>query len=778
MLKKRLIKILTLSLVMCTICIGFNFDKKVLAGETAQVASTNLDNEPNQSGYIFKHVNITGGGYVPSVIYNKSEKGVAYARTDMGGAYRWNSQENKWESMTDFISADDWNLLGCESIATDPVETNRVYVVAGTYTNDWTSQNGYILRSFDYGKSFEKIELPFKAGGNMPGRNMGERLVIDPNDNSTLYLGARSGNGLWKSTDYGSTWSKVEAFSAVGDYADDYMKDPLGVVWVIFDPDSGVKGEGSKTIYAGVANKGKENTVFVSRDGGNTWNPIGGQPTYDWEATDKSPGNYIPGRAALASNGMLYISYVNQEGPYNGSKGGVWKCDTKNNTWTDISPVKGQDLYFGYGGITVDASNPNIIMTTTLNSWWPDGNIYRSIDGGRNWMPLWEFDKDGERKYYYNIDYSAAPWLDWSKKGEAPETTPKLGWMLGDVEIDPFDSNHFTYGTGATLYGSYNATNLDRGNKINIQVQAQGIEETAVLDLVSIPSGDAKLVSATGDIGGFVHTDLDKSPKMPTNPSISNCSSIDYAELNPNIIVRAGDAGVIGLSEDNGKTWRKTASPRVGQGSGDYLTSGGNIAMSADGKTMLYSPSGDAPAAYSHDNGTTWKEVNGIPSKSKIVSDRVNPNKFYGIVNGEFYVSSDGGENFEKTVTGLPDGKIDISAVEGFEGNIWFAGKGIWNSTDSGKTFKKLNNVEDASVIGFGKGAPGKDYVSIYTHAKISGVDGIYRSDDKGETWIRVNDDKHQYGAANTTITGDKRIYGRFYLGTNGIGIVLGEISK
>ncbi|WP_190276159.1 hypothetical protein [Paenibacillus sp. JDR-2] len=44
--------------------------------------------------------------------------------------------------------------------------------------------------------------LPFKFGGNMPGRSMGERLTIDPNNNGILYFGARNGNGLWRSTDY------------------------------------------------------------------------------------------------------------------------------------------------------------------------------------------------------------------------------------------------------------------------------------------------------------------------------------------------------------------------------------------------------------------------------------------------------------------------------------------------------------------------------------------------------------------------------------------------
>ena len=52
----------------------------------------------------------------------------------------------------------------------------------------------------------------------MPGRNMGERLAIDPNRNRILYLGARSGNGLWRSTDYGEHLGRVTSFPATGTY--------------------------------------------------------------------------------------------------------------------------------------------------------------------------------------------------------------------------------------------------------------------------------------------------------------------------------------------------------------------------------------------------------------------------------------------------------------------------------------------------------------------------------------------------------------------------------
>lgn len=743
--------------------------------------------EINENGYVFDNANITGGGYVAAVVFNTSEKDLAYLRTDMGGAYRWDSENNKWIPITDFISAEDWNLLGCESIATDPVDTNRVYIAAGTYTNDWTDQNGYILRSTDKGKNFEKIELPFKVGGNMSGRNIGERLNIDPNDNSVLYLGARSGKGLWKSTDYGSTWSKVESFTSVGDYAPNpdpaagsYANDKVGVLWQVFDSSSSKKGQPCKTIYVGVANAGKENTIFVTHDGGKTWAPLASQPTYDWEVKGDTVGNYIPQHAVLASNGMLYISYCNQEGPYNGNAGGVWKYDTKQNKWTDITPKKhSEDAFWGYGGMTVDAVNPDIIMTTTLNQWYPDGNIYRSTDGGKTWNSFWKYDKDGKRKNAYTLDYSKAPWLDWGNAAaKTPETSPKLGRMLGAVHIDPFDSNHVVYGTGATLYGTYDMTKFDSGAKFRIDVEAQGVEETAVLDLISLPNGN--IVSGLGDIGGFVHTDISQSPKMLTNPQIGSCSSLDYAELNPDKIVRVGDKAVIGLSKDGGKTWSPTSGKiDITDFEGDYLSTGGTIAMGADGKTMVYSPNGsNTSAVYSHDDGESWHKSSGLPAMAKICSDRVNPNKFYGIINGEFYVSEDAGETFKKTATGLYDKKCDISAVPGNEGDIWFAGGGIWHSTDSGKTFEKLSNVEDASIIGFGKAAPGKKYMSLYTNAKINSVEGIFRSDDCGKTWTRVNDDKHQYGAANTAIVGDKKVYGRFYLGTNGRGVVYGEPAQ
>lgn len=180
-------------------------------------------------GYTWHNAQIVGGGFVTGLVFNPARKGLLYARTDVGGAYRWDSTAARWTSLTDWIGGADWNLLGIESLATDPVDPDRVYLASGSYTNGWAG-NGAILRSTDQGKTFQRTDLPFKLGGNEDGRSMGERLAVDPANHGTLYLGTRK-NGLWRSTDYGVTWSQVNSFPVK-----DGASSGVGLSFVTFGP--------------------------------------------------------------------------------------------------------------------------------------------------------------------------------------------------------------------------------------------------------------------------------------------------------------------------------------------------------------------------------------------------------------------------------------------------------------------------------------------------------------------------------------------------------------
>jgi xyloglucan-specific exo-beta-1,4-glucanase len=707
--------------------------------------------------YTWKNVRIDGGGFISGVVFDRGEKNLIYARTDIGGAYRWSEADQSWTPLLDRVGQVDWGYNGVLSIGADPVDTNRVYAAVGMYTNSWDPNNGAILRSTDQGKTWQTTALPFKNGGNMPGRGMGERLAVDPHNNRNVYFAAEGGNGLWRSTDYGATWAKVTNFPNAGNYVQDpadgtgYLSQNQGLTWVTFD-------DASPAIYVGVADK--QNPVYRSPDGGATWERVPGQPT-----------GYLAHKGVLQGK-YLFIATSDTGGPYDGGAGQVYRLDTGTGTWTDISPTPAADAYYGYSGLTVDRQHPGTLMVATQISWWPDAIFFRSTDYGATWTRIWDFTSYPTQSKRYTMDISADPWLDFNNNPAPPESTPKLGWMNESVEIDPFNSNRMMYGTGATLYGTTQLTNWDAGTTFTIRPMAEGIEETAVLDLASPPSG-APLVSALGDIGGFYHANVDQvAPNFHDTPSLGSNTSLDFAELTPGVFARVGNADAaphIGISTDGGRSWYQGQEP-------GGVTGGGTIAVGADASAMVWAPAG-AGVAYSSTRGSSWSAATGIPAGAIVESDRVNPKTFYAYAAGTFYRSTNGGATFAATTTALPStGRLHFRAVPGHEGDVWLAGStGLLHSTDGGASFTAVAGVSSGINVAFGKAAPGAAYPAVFLVGAVGGVTGVFRSDNAGAAWVRINDDAHQYGNAGDALAGDPRVYGRVYLGTNGRGILYAD---
>jgi len=715
---------------------------------------------PRAEPYVFHNVVIGGGGFVTGIIFNPSEKGLVYLRTDVGGAYRLDRGARAWVPLLDWADQSDWNLYGVESLASDPVDPRRVYVAAGTYTNP-RAPNGQILRSADYGATWARTPMPFKFGANEAGRNNGERLAVDPNDDRILFLGTRQ-NGLWRSADFGATWAQVTSFPDFDEMlpirtpgSNVYVPQPAGIVIVRFDGRSGRRGSPTPVVYAAASTPNA--SLFRSADGGATWSPVAGQPL-----------GLRPTRSALSSRGVLFLSYGLESGPNVISNGAVWRLDTGSGEWTDITPERpSPENRFGYGSVAVDPNHPDTVLAGTWSRRIPFDEIFRSTDGGSTWTALLE-----------KAQWNHTP---------APYTKSMTPHWLADLEIDPFDSNRAIFPTGYGIWETGNLTDADVRRPTIWSFDDQGIEETVPLALVSPPAG-AHLLSGVGDIDGFRHDDLSVSPPQGRfgTPAFKNTAWLAFAWQHPNLVVRSGntyrnDLITGAYSVDGAISWRPFASEPPGT-VGAYWRGEGPITLSADGKTVVWSPTGVA-ASFTTDWGASWFPCIGGSVNLAVAADTVNPARFYAYDTeaGSIVVSNDSARTFKSVGAGLPVSKGRwgpapgrIATVPGHEGEFWLIADGqLMHSADGGKTLGAAPNVL-ASCFGFGMPKPGRKTPALYIVGLVGNAEGLFRSDDEGHTWIRINDAAHGFGGIRV-ITGDPRVYGRVYFGTGGRGIFYGD---
>src|SRR4051812_21371836 len=227
---------------------------------------------PTPAGpYAWHNVVIKGGGFVSGVVMSPALPGLAFARTDVGGAYRFDPANQRWMPLTDWVGHNNSNLMGIESIAVDPTDPRKVYLAAGEYL---TAGNGSVLSSTDMGRTWTTNAIAVPMGGNVDGRSMGERLAVDPNFPDVLYFGSRNA-GLWKSTDSAQTWTQVAGLrddqgALVGVGAGNSAGTGYGLTFVLFDGGSGAAGSATPVIYVGVGTTTGP-ALYRSTDAGTTW---------------------------------------------------------------------------------------------------------------------------------------------------------------------------------------------------------------------------------------------------------------------------------------------------------------------------------------------------------------------------------------------------------------------------------------------------------------------------------------------------------------------------
>jgi hypothetical protein len=698
----------------------------------------------------WKNVAIGGGGFVTGIVFSPVQNGLAYARTDVGGFYRWDAAANAWTPLTDAFPAAQGNYLGGESIAPDPVNANIVYAAAGMYRG---AGNGVILRSADQGNTWTVNAINVPMGGNEVGRGMGERLAVDPNNNSILYFGSRTA-GLWKSANSGSTWSQVTGFPASGDPG-------YGLPVVVFDKRGGTSS-GSTTLYVAAATRKTGSNLYRTTNGGASWALVSG-----------GPSRLMVHHASIGSDGTLWLAYSNDYGPYNTRRaplsGNIWKLS--GNTWTNVTPTSNWGGMAG--GISVDPQDPRSAIVSTLD-WYAPDRLLRTADGGASWSVI------------------AQPPVTWNPVGSAYDANGAQYWFSGGpligtnatnwveaVALDPFNPSHAMYGTGAGIWSSSNIRSATgtSGQGVTWTFYDNGLEESVPLFLG--PSVKGAFLGAIGDLGGMRNASLDaySGSGEYTNPIQSNVNGLDFAGNNADIVVRVGNSGSaasdVAYSLDNGLTWKPAAAAVPGYSGPNQMQS---VAVSADGSIFIVAPfSGHGSPAFTTNKGGAWTSCAGLPSGAMLAADRVNPGTFYATSGGTLYLSTDGGASFA-AVNAFP-GSGAPRPVFGQAGEVWVAASGgLYRFTNSGRARTQVTTVSSATGVGFGQAASGQTHPAVFIIGTVGGQYGFFRSDDgAGAGWTRINDDAHQYGwLQGNYIAGDQDVYGRVYLTTGGRGYIYG----
>lgn len=392
-------------LVLCSLCL-------VTMAGAQQVSLSQFKNwKPRNIGPAGMSGRITA---IDAVV---ADPDIIYIGAASGGVWKTENSGQTWQPVFD-----DQPLQNIGSIAIQQSNPNVVWVGTGE-GNPRNSLNlgAGIYRSLDAGKSWSLMGLEKTVCIH--------RIVIDPNNPSTLYVaatgnpyGEHSDRGVFKTTDGGATWQKIL-----------YVNDTTGCADLVMDPSNPNKLIASMWQFRrtpwNLKSGGEGSGLYITIDGGKNWKKLSND--------DGLPEGQL-GRIGIAfARSMPKRVYAKIEA----TKNGFYRSDDGGFTWNLINSNAGQvtDRPFYYQEIYVDPVNENRIYdvhsTITLSedggksfttlipysgihpdhhAWWinpkdpnliiegNDGGIAFSRDRGENWVfdekiPVGQF-------YHINVD--------------------------------------------------------------------------------------------------------------------------------------------------------------------------------------------------------------------------------------------------------------------------------------------------------------------------------------------------------------------------------------
>ena len=275
----------------------------------------------------------------------------------------------------------------------------------------------------------------------------------------------------------------------------------------------------------------------------------------------------------------------------------------------------------------------------------------------------------------------------------------------------------------------------------------------------------ALTLSASGAFGDdAVDSVLDNLEWRSIGPAIFGGRIVDFAvvESNPNVAFVAPETAGIWKTTNNGTTWEPLFDDQPVSGVGD-------IAVAPSDPSIVWAGTGNRTSRgdgvyKSMDGGATWTNM-GLEDTHRIGRMHIHPTNpdivYVAAVGGSrgpneqrgVFKTTDGGKTWENTTfisqdTGFIDLAMDLespdtlyaAAYQRRGSNGGGPESGLYKTTDGGVTWTKL-------TTGLPEGDTGRIGLDIYrkdpriVYAIIQNAEGgIFRSEDKGETWKRMSD--------------------------------------
>ncbi len=600
-------------------------------------------------------------GRVTDLEAHPTDSRVFYVGTAGGGVWKTNDGGATLKSIFD----DYPQSIGC--VAVDPNTPKTVWVGTGeTWTRNSTSYGEGLFKSTDGGNTWTEIE----------GFENSERISsieINPSNSDEMYvgvLGALWGDsedrGVYKSTDGGATWKKIF-----------YIGEGTGISDLVMDP------ENPNTLYASAwefrrtawsfNSGGTKSGLFKSTDGGATWNKI----------HNGFPSGPL-GRIAFAlAHSDTKILYATVEAEKDSDKG-MYRSDDAGASWKLLSNDFGLVVRpFYFSRIVVDPKNPDIVVK---------GGLFGSIskDGGKTYRSLGPmhadihdilFDINNSDRMYAGTDGGVYRSWDGGNTMEMIENLPVSQFYHVDVDdaepyriygglqdngswygpskspggIEARDWNRVGYGDGFRV--------LKHPTKEILYSEMQGAENVWRYDMVKNQQKTIQPLRRKED------------PKLRFN---WNAPITTSAHIPDRLYI---GSQFVHVSDDMGDTW-KIISP-------DLTTN--------DPKKQTQSESGGLSADNSGaENHTTIFTIAESPLDKNIL--------WVGTDDGNVQVTKDGGAKWTNTIKGL----------EGLPKNTW------------------VYHIEASSF------EKGRAYAVFDGHTQNDKKPYLYRTNDFGKTWVSL----------------------------------------